>query len=566
MKPKKILTAITAILFTVAAFNISAQSLETAKYYTSCERFEDANAIFEALIKAQPNNGDVFFYAGENVLYEYFTDTVYGSAVASAIDAGKFYSKGILADSNNPLCYVGMVKVSMLLKKTDDASKFLNKAISKFPSKTNKTSTIVPAKQALTRAKIAEAYILIDRKKNITKALAELEKAIELDPGNPEIYLIYGDAFLEGNDGSKAITQYKKSQELNPKSPSAKLRLGNLWIRAKQWNTAIDYYKEAIDIDSNFAPAYLELGKLYSKANQLDKSLFYYKKYDDMSTNISAKIKYVNVLVESKKYEDAINKLNEISKTDSSRNDLNRAFAYCYFETNKIDMALKYVNKFFVNAELEKIKSSDYLYKGKILSKSGKDSLAIIEFKKAYELDSSNIDILSDIANSFNRLKNYREAAQFYERKVSIPGEKSKIPDYYKLGLVYYNLGQIEKNIEIWKDADRTFKKITDEKPDFMGGKAFFYRAVINSMVDTLNNTIEAKPLFETYIKYGIVDSVKNKTELINCYDYLAYFNFKNKDFCMAIFYWQKIVGIDPTNKKALDLLKETKGKCPENK
>lgn len=558
----KIMLVLSAIPFSSAY----AQNLEMARFYTSCERFEDAKNAFDGLLKAQPNNGDIYFYSGQNILYEYFTDTIYGSAKAAASEAQILFKKGIVADSNNPICYVGMGKTALMLKDFSGADMYFAKAQSKFPSKANKTSTVSPEKQAFTLAKIAESYILIQGKTNIIKALSLLEKAVALDPKNDEIYLIYGDAYLENNDGSNAIMYYKKAQDLNPKSPSAKLRLGNLWIRARQWNEAIGYYKEAIEIDSTFAPAYLELGKLYSKASQLENSLFYFKKYDDMSTNISAKIKYVNVLIEAKNYEEAIVKLNEISKSDSSRNDLNRAYAYCFFETGKYDKALSSIEKFFKNSDPEKLKVSDYIYKGKILSKNNLDSLAIIDFQTAYTMDSSNLDVLSDIAGSYNRLKDYKHAAEFYEMKLIKPSDRQFFADYYKLGLVYYNLGQSEKNIGYWKKADSSFRFISDDRPDFMNGKSYFYRAILNSMIDTLTNTINAKPLFEKYITYGIIDSVKNKSELISCYDYLAYQYFILKDYCNAILNWQKIIFLDPKNAKALDLLKDTKGKCPDIK
>ncbi|MEI6124068.1 MAG: tetratricopeptide repeat protein [Bacteroidota bacterium] len=563
-KLKKIATLLFISILAIISTKSIAQDLKATIRLTVSEQYEDASQAFQSLLKAQPTNGDIYFYYGENYLHEYFSDTIYGSAQAAANDALNLFKKGVEVDPTNPLCYVGLGKVALMQKDIVSAEKHFADAQAKFPSKTNKTSTITAEKQALTLAKIAEAYILVDKKKNIAKALPLLEKAVALDPKNAEIYLIYGDAFIENNDGSSAITQYKMAQELSPKSPSAKLRLGNLWIRARNWTEAIGYYKEAIDIDSTFAPAFLELAVLYSKANQADKALQYFKKYDQMSTNVSAKIKYVNVLMDSKKYDEALAKLNEISKTDTSRNDLNRAYAICYFETGKYDKALISSETFFKKTTPDKTKAIDYSYYGKALSKNNKDSIAVEKFKAAYNMDTTNYDILSDIAGSYNKLKKYKEAADYYELKISKPSEKSKISDYYKLGLVYYSL----KN---WVKADSSYANITRNKPDFMNGKSYYWRGLINSNLDTASITWQAKPYFEKYVEIVKNDSVKFAKDLVTCYDYLAYYYYKNADFCSALLYWQKIIALDPTNKKAKELIAQTKAenakaireKCP---
>ena len=276
-----------------------------------------------------------------------------------------------------------------------------------------------------------------------------------------------------------------------------------------------------------------------------------------MSTNVSAKIKYVNVLMESKKYDEAITKLNEISKTDTTRNDLNRAFAICYFETSKYDKALSASEHFFKKTTPEKTKPIDLYYYGKALSKNNKDSLAIEKFKAAYKMDTTNIDILSDIAGSFSKMKKYNDAAYYYELKISKPSEKSKITDYYKLGLVYYNL-------KSWVKADSTYAYITRNKPDFMNGKAYYWRGLINSNIDSASVTWQAKPYFEKYAEMIKNDSVKFAKDLVTCYDYFAsyYFLGPNKEICEARKYWDKIIILDAKNEKATELLEKTKGKC----
>jgi len=551
------------IVFLIAMFfctSVMAQpshpDLLKARAFTNSEQFDSAKEAFEALLKSQPNNGDVYFYYGENYLIEYYNDTVYTSKTGAMNEAEKLFKKALEVDPGNTAGYVGMGKICLMKNDEAGAEKYFADAQAKFPSKTNKTSTILPDKQARTLAKIAESYIIVQRKKNVTKALELLLKAVELDGKNPEVYLLLGDAYLENNDGSNAISQYKMAQELNPKSPSAKLRLGNLWIRARNYTEAIDYYKEAIEIDPNFAPAYLELGVLYSKANQLELSMQNFKKYLDISTNVSAKIKYVNVLIESQKYKEAINQLNEIAKSDTTRNDLNRAFAYCYYETADYPNALAYISKFFSKADPEKVLVSDYTYFGKILSKNKQDSLAIVKFEDALKMDSSQYDIYSEIANSYTKLKKFDKAAENYQKKIE--RGTASLADYYKLGLVYYNM----KN---WVNADETYKYVTEKKADFMNGKAYYYRGLVNANIDSTGVTWQAKPYFESYIEIVKNDSVKYTNDLITCYDYLAsyYFLGPEKVICKARYYWEKIIMLKPDNEKALDLLKETKdAKC----
>jgi tetratricopeptide (TPR) repeat protein len=220
------------------------------------------------------------------------------------------------------------------------------------------------------------------------------------------------------------------------------------------------------------------------------------------------------------------------------------------------------IDKFFKNSTPEKLKVTDYYYKGKILSKNNKDSLAIIDFKTAYSMDTTDYDILSDIAASYNKLKKYDEAARYYELKISKPSDRPRFADQYKLGLVYYNL----KN---WVKADSAYSVITRGKGDFMNGKAYYWRGLINANIYSASVTWQAKPYFEKYAEMIRNDSVKLAKDLITCYDYFAsyYFLGPDKKICEARKYWEKIVALDDKNERALGLLKETKGiKCPDNK
>ncbi len=525
-----------------------AQDLPSTIKLTQSEQFDAAKAAYEKLIASQPTNGDNYFYLGENYISSFFADTISVSLAEVTGPAKAAFQKGTEVDPENPLCYVGLAKIALINKDTA-AARYLRLAFSKLPSKTNKTSTLSVEKQALTYAKAAEAMIQ-SKVKTVAKALELVQKAAELDPKNPEIFLIWGDVYMENNEGSLAKAKYNIAQELNPNSPAAKLRVGKLWVRARNWNDAIASYNEAIAIDPNFAPAYVELGAIYMKANQPAKAKEYFEKYLALSSNIGAKIKYLSVLLELKDYATAITIALEIKQIDPTRNDINRALAYCYFETKNNQKALEYMELFFKNATPEKIITSDYIYYGDILVKNKKDSLAVNEYLKVLTIDPENYDVYGSIAEAYKNMKHNDKAAEWYEKKHT--AGKMSLVDFYKLGMIYYNIATLSTLEADWKKADTTFAEITMVKPEFQQGKALLWRGRCNNQLDVDMSKGLANPFYDAYIKVAKTDSVKNAKELIESYDYFQWYYMKSKkDYCNAKIYVERILWTDPEGKYA---------------
>jgi hypothetical protein len=78
-----------------------------------------------------------------------------------------------------------------------------------------------------------------------------------------------------------------------------------------------------------------------------------------------------------------------------------------------------------------------------------------------------------------------------------------------------------------------------------------------------------ANPYYEKFIEFAKTDSVKNAAELAEAYDYFQYFYVKNKDYCMAKLYVERILWTDPNGKyadipKFTDLLADYTKNCPK--
>jgi len=533
-----------------------AQDLNSALNLTYQEQFEAADAAFNALISSTPANAKLHYYSGENQLASFFIDPVNIPFSAIAVKANERYNKGIAVNANEPLNYVGLGKVALIEGKKTLAIENFSKALSFLPAKKVKSALTKP-EQATLLIRIADAYVQVSSPDSAL-VFGYLRRAEALDSKNPELYLVRGDYwFYTLNNGSRAAENYKRAQDFSPNSTRARVRLGQLYTRIKSYPDALNYYQEAIAIDPSFAPAYLEMGFLYAKMKQPAESKTYFKKYLDMSkSNIAAQRRYANMLIQTEDYKGAIVQIKQIMAMDSvTFNDLNRALAYSYFEEKQYQEAIYYMAKFFKNAPVDKVTSKDYIYYGRIGQRTGLDSLAIVNLTTAFQQDTTNIDLLNEIAALNLKLKRPQVAGDTYKIKIKLTN--GSVNDYYKMGRAYFDA----KN---WAEADSAFAKVNRMSPDFE--PAYLFRARVYSNLDPDTREGLAKPFYELVVVKASADSVKFQKDILEAYNYLGYYHLVNKQYCESLGYWDKIVTLDPANENANSALKDLKPRCPEFK
>ncbi|HEX7414573.1 MAG TPA: tetratricopeptide repeat protein [Bacteroidia bacterium] len=534
-----------------------AQTLPDAITKTENERFDLAAADFRQLITKDPSKGDNYFYFGEN----YFKNGFLDSALL-------MYKKGAEVQPTNGINFVGIGKVMFAQGKDADANTNLFKA---------KT---LGAKSATILIELAEAYITAPgTSKKPDEAITLLDNALKLEPKNAEAHILKGDALeiLHPTEGGMAIKEYEDAQKLNPKSPKAVLRQGKLFLRARNYQLALDKYKEAEKIDPTFAPAYIEKAELYHMANQNNNAVDAAKKYLDLNGNsIYARTRYASFLFINKQYADVIKEAEDILLKDKSDPYLYRLLGYSYFELgNKTDTAaynkgLNDITIFFQKTEGKSFNylAEDYKYKGWLLAKTGKDSLAVNELQKAVDLDpTKNCDLYSEIGKIWVKAKKYDKAIAAYEKKPSC-GKSLAAQDYLDLGRAYFFLAankQKEKkdaeSVDLFVKADTCFSKITQDKKDWPVG--YFWKAKAGVQLDLKNEKWLAKPDYEKALELvKPEDRAANKTNVIEACSYLGYYYVKMmKDNEKAKPYWTIVKELDLNNEKANNFFKSLSGK-----
>ena len=522
-------TKISIGFFLLATSSMFAQTLPDAIKLTTNEQFESADAAFKTLIQSQPNSGEYYFYYGEN----YFKSD--NSAMANTM-----YQKGADANATNPLPYVGLGKIQWYKGQSAEAKANFFKA-----------TTLAAGKNATVLMKIAEVYIEAPTK-NLTDAFTLLAQAAKLEPKNPEVYILTGDAFLEQNKGTEAVTNYEKAGALDPKSPRALLKQGQVWNRAKNYSLAIETYRKAKLIDSTFAPAYRELAEIFLRAGQYGNAAYNAKRYLQLNNDCSAKSQYSGILNQAKQYKESVEAGKEALKCVPVNPFTYRYLAYSQYETADYVGGLENINNLFTNQAADKIIPQDYEYRAKLLSKTGKDSLAILDFRKAMELQPDKIELNGDIANSYVQMKKYPEAIASY--KIKMEKGKPGVNDYYKLGIAYYKSKD-------FINADSSFVQVTRLQPELPLGYLWRAKATVQQELVMKTENWLAKPFYEQYISKVIKpeDIEKSKKDLAEAYNYLGAYYAKKKDSANTKLNFQKVLEYDPANVQAKKVLEGLK-------
>jgi tetratricopeptide (TPR) repeat protein len=95
------------------------------------------------------------------------------------------------------------------------------------------------------------------------KAIADYNKAIEINPNLPDAHNYRGLAYYRKGHYDKAISDFNKAIELNPRDAEAYNNRGIAYVRKGQNDKAISDYTKAIEINPRDASAYYNRGHVF---------------------------------------------------------------------------------------------------------------------------------------------------------------------------------------------------------------------------------------------------------------------------------------------------------------
>ena len=257
----------------------------------------------------------------------FFFQADYTSEGMKALEEGKYelaaqaFTKAIGVDARDYFAHFNLAMAYTLLQKDAEGIAEYRKTLE--------------LKPGLYEAELNGGMLLL-RQRNPAEALPLFEDAVRQKPQEfrPRYYL--AESLLQTGDPAKAEEHYRAAIGLDAKSAGAQLGIAQALVQQGKLADAAPYFRQAAQLDPKYRDYLLQLAALYEKANQPAEAIAIYGEFAD---NPAAQARMGELLLESKRYTDAIPRLEEAFQKDPTPpNRMSLAAAYVF--TQKLDKAL----------------------------------------------------------------------------------------------------------------------------------------------------------------------------------------------------------------------------------
>lgn len=306
------------------------KDFQRGQRYFEKGQYNEAAIEFTNAIKIDPNYADAHYQLGESFLRLQMSQRAY-QELARAVELRP----------EDTHARIEMTNLLILGRNWQDAKQQTDLLLKKQPND--------PAIHAL-------AASLLAAQSNLPGAIAEMQKAIALDSGRWELYLDIALLQQRNNQPAAAEASFKKVIELNPKAMQARLVLGAFYQSQNRPAEAEQQFRDAIPMDPNMiAPrealarlylaegkkdgaeevlkqaksdlphnpdSFLALSDFYYTTGDLDKSVAeFHALYQERPKDLSVKKKYIQLLIQTKHYDEARSLDDEILKANPKDDD-----------------------------------------------------------------------------------------------------------------------------------------------------------------------------------------------------------------------------------------------------
>ena len=419
MKQKLILS-----LLASAALCASAQSQgykDGIEYYKAGQYDNAKTILTKTMDQSGTDKSLALYYLGQVALAQ--------DDKAAAKD---YFEKGLAANPDCGYNYVGLGAIDLINGQDSQANDNFKKA----QGLAKKDNELIVA--------IARAYYNADPvkyEKDITKYLDKARKSSKYT--EPSIYILEGDMLANNKDWGTAAGKYEMAITYDQDNPEGYVKFANTYFNVNK-EFAIEKLTELYNRAPNSALATRELAEKYYQGHYWGKAADLYGKYIQNPNHFPEdKARYSVLLYWGNKYDQSKKVANEILAQDPSNFLMQRMVFLNDAALENNEVAAAEAKAFIEKNPNGRFSPNDFTTYSEVLAKLGQDSLAVIQYEKAVELDPDNTELLSGLSAAYTKAgsknsKYYGKAADTYAKYLS-KLDDHKSSDLYDASRRYLN-------------------------------------------------------------------------------------------------------------------------------
>ncbi len=517
MNLKSILTG----AFICAALAASADGYKDGIEYFKAGQYANAKEILERNLNAAGTDKAMsYYYLGQ-------IDLINGDRAAAKAN----FDKGIAANAECAYNYIGLGAIELLNGQKGDAE-------AQF-----KTAQKYDKKDYEILVDIARAYYNADPvkyEKEIAKMLDEAHKKSKHT--EPSIYILEGDMLFDAKDLGGAAGKYEQAITYEVDNPEGYVKYANAYMGVNP-QFGVQKLEELLAKQPTSALAQRELAEKYYETSQWTKAAQQYGKYIQNPNHFPEdKARYAVLLYANSEYQKSLDVANELLAVQPNDFVMNRIRVLDLAELKNYPEAISAAEKFFslTPKDKEKFSPIDYTTYAACLAGDGQDSLAIIQYQNAVNLDQSRADNWKLLSTAYYTAKKFPEAADAFQQSIEHNPDAS-LQDYYTAsGRWQMAAGTTEDDDQRraaaqkgLDDINKVIAEAASEDPDFLRRKAILQfllndKAVNEDVRDTYQQIIT---LLDADPANADPANAKNKLKLYQeAYLYIGNFYQTTKD------------------------------------
>jgi tetratricopeptide (TPR) repeat protein len=194
------------------------------------------------------------------------------------------------------------------------------------------------------RNKLGTYYLAAsnNRPENVAEAERLAKETLQKDPNNIEGHILLGSVLFAQNQKDKALAELNRAIELDPKRLESYLSLARFYFATNDKTKAEELFRKAISIDNNSVLAHTEYGKFLVQANKPAEAEVELKKAVELApTDRNPRFLLASFYLVNKQMDKAEEAYKALAELDKDKPESQAVLADFYSSINRMDEAVK---------------------------------------------------------------------------------------------------------------------------------------------------------------------------------------------------------------------------------